>query len=159
MTYVNNVVIYPYEHDCRARSFATPDQEITMPQTAVKTFSADQSFHEMLVRAQALSPVLTYIMCWFLLRPHDKQENPLVVRSILAPHNQPFFYSRFEGKYNSSMCGFLRHIFQGYVVHVGSEDYHFNEFYFLYADVAFVHWLQSGVVTMDDKRQLLTINQ
>lgn len=135
-----------------------------MSQTT-KTYSAQQSFHEMLIRAQALSPVLTFLLCNLLLK--TKVDPQIRIQSSANIHlcreDRWEQRARTFGVYfdlqpeSSKMSKFIKEVFGGFTVSIGwgdSQGHHQH----LMADTPFVQWLQSGVVTVDDEKQLVTIN-
>lgn len=130
-----------------------------------KTYSGQQSYHEMLIRAQALSPVLTYLLCSLFLstkidtrlKMQQSTSIPLHDDKRWAERTATFgvYFDREPG--SSKMSRFIKEVFGGFTVEVGWSDTH-GHVQHLFADTPFVQWLQSGVVTMDESKLLVTIN-
>lgn len=133
---------------------------------AEKTYSGEQAYHEMLVRAQARSPALLYILCkLFLGETVETKRQRVETRRIGHHDEEPLAYYFNDGsqdplKYPSFMAEFVKEIFCGYTVRYswdnGSASYTYGACY-LYADPQFVRWLRSGVVEIDDELELATI--
>lgn len=121
---------------------------------SIDVFSAQDSYHEMLQRAQALDPVLTYVLC-DLLREVKKAEHPMW-QSEKIPTGGPS-----EHKYSyyfmitpqSDMDRFLTRIFDNFTVCVrlyeGSA--------ILFARKQFVLWLQAEKITFDPDQQFVSL--
>ena len=130
-----------------------------------KTYSGEQSYHEMLIRAQALSPVLTYLLCDLLLRTKINPKVLVQATPSVELHDDGLYADRIRGfgvyfernSESSKMSQFLRTVFGGFTIHIGWTD-SVGHIQHLLVDTPFVQWIQSGVVTMDESKQLVTIN-
>ena len=123
-----------------------------------KTYSGAQSYHEMLMRAQAQSPALTYAMCTLLLAIKIKPETVIQQSEeiCLAGGTSPICLYFHREPQHSKMHRFLEDVFRHYTVWIISTDVYGNQ-KALCADTQFVQWLQAGAVTIDNERQLVTV--
>lgn len=127
-----------------------------------KTYSGEQSYHEMLRRAQSLCPSLLYVLCKLLL-PVKIAGTGMLVRSEMvrvwqdAGPDEIFSVHFYDKKELSRIDRFIESVFDNHTVAIGWEDDRGREKY-LKADVQFVCWLQKNVVTVDDEKMLVTIH-
>lgn len=120
-----------------------------------KTYSGQQSYHEMLVRAQALSPALTFVLCTFLTKIPIDPKKLRVGISIKADNE--FFNLFAQNPDSCPMARFVKEVFHNFTVTFGMTGQMGME-YGMGADVQFVQWLQGEeVVVIDQKKRLVTI--
>ncbi len=129
-----------------------------------KTYSGVKAYHEMLVRAQALSPALTFAMATLISRIKIKtgevyQETEVVNANGCDHKLRHHFRDVYPTPANERCCtimqSFLREIFHGYTVRATRE--HCGDSCCLIVETQFVRWLQSGVVEFHDGDMLVTI--
>lgn len=123
------------------------------------TFTATTSYHQMLKRAQEVSPVLTYVLCALLIKAEEEKDH-VVMRSERVPleyrQNHPFSYYFMTDEMES----FVKLIFHGITVKVscssqaGGADFYSRE---LIAHRQFVLWLKGLKLTFDDETQSVVI--
>lgn len=119
-----------------------------------KTYSGQKAYHEMLIRAQAMSPALTYVFCKLLLSIKvDPAQHRQRVRVLVS---DPYYNLFSRTRDTCIMARFGKEIFNDFTVWAGAVDYQGTECY-VAADTQFVEWLKTGVVVMDDEKQLVTI--
>ncbi len=125
----------------------------------VKTYSGQQAYHEMLVRAQALSPACTYVVCDLLLKieikPDVMQQRSRAINLSNQAESLLHLFS-LHNPFESRMALFLKAAFGGFNVLIGFCDHLFAQ-QELVVDTQFLQWLQSDVVIVDDKSKLVTI--
>ncbi len=125
-----------------------------------ETFSGVKSYHDMLHKAQSLSPALTYVVCNLLrsipAKNLETDERHVYSRVLNMDSNDEPFSTYFAGDSNSEISQFLKVAFSSHNVFVKwADDYGYRKR--LKADKQFVRWLKGDVVQMHDKDELVTI--
>lgn len=128
-----------------------------------KTYSGVKAYHEMLVRAQALSPGLTYAMVSLLLAITIKPKEIYQESRSVSARDCPDFGDYFRDVYPSVdsskpvtiMQSFLQQIFCAFVARGTRDDC--GRDCKVIAETQFVKWLKSDVVTVDKTEKLITI--
>lgn len=124
---------------------------------AEKTYSGVQAYHEMLIRAQASCPALTYILCKYLLEAQIKKEKYVVKSAVISVGNPEHVEYFDHSNERCSMTRFVGEIFgKDKNVQLKWDDANGYRKQFQ-ADIQLVRWLQSGVVHIDHEQMLVTI--
>jgi len=127
---------------------------------ATDTYSGIQSYHEMMKRAQATSPALTYALCKLLLGiPSDekpKKDGRYTSKTVVLDSNDPFAGLFHKETQYCQMSLFAKEVFGSFNVGVGYVDTYGTE-QCVIADMQFVEWLRGDVVVLDDEKQLVTL--
>lgn len=123
---------------------------------AEKTYSGQQSYHEMLVRAQAYCPALLYFICKKLLGITIDPKRLVQKTEEFPMHEGIPEWTYFGKDYKSARIHkMMVAIFQEQTVDV--RGFGRDKSFFL-ADTSFVEYLKSGIVTLDDEKRLVTIH-
>lgn len=117
-----------------------------------KTYSGTQAYHEMLIKAQALCPALTYALCSLLLKAKEKAHTEHLYQVFVDPDHRFYHYFGYNDQTNT-FGRFIKIVFHNLTVNT-DED---RSAYIVFAHKQFVEWLKTGVVVLDDKAMLATV--